>query len=290
MFVIDAHDPAKLTMIGKPVAIAGEFPTTVAASKKNGLVCVGATGAKAGISCSHFTAQGLGEMDALRAFDLGQTTPPVGPTNTVSQVFFSDDESVLFSTVKGDPTKNNTGFLASFPVDAGPGCKAATVSQEGSRSSPNGTAVLFGSFTIPGSTDIFVTDPSFGAAVLAIAGDGAATVKGLGAVAGQGATCWSTISPATRSAFVADAAKDRLVEMSLDDASVLNVIDLGANGDPGNTDLRAAGNFVYALSPGNGTTPPAVTVVSAVSKEQVQQFQLHSLGVTKNAQGMALFE
>ncbi|KAM0273144.1 hypothetical protein ACHAQH_008464 [Verticillium albo-atrum] len=290
MFNIDKNNPTKLTVAGKPVAVPGEFPNTVAASVKHNLVCVGMSGAVAGVSCASFTKNGLGAMDELRPFDLKQTTPPVGPTNTVSQVFFSDDQNTLFTTVKGDPTKNNTGFLSSFSVDATTemGC-AAVVSQQDKQSSPEGTAVLFGSSVIPGSTDLFVTDASFGGAVLSVAANsGAATVKGKGAVDGQAATCWATVSPATGTAFVTDVGKNRLVEMSVEDAKIVGEIDLSANGDPGLIDLRASGKFIYALSPGNETTQAAVTVVDAMSKKQVQHFELGAMGAGKNAMGMAV--
>lgn len=282
-------------MVGRPVAVPGEFPNTVAASEKNKLVCVGSSGAAAGISCGSFSGLGVAAMDTLRVFDLKQTTPPVGPTNTVSHAFFSNDEKTLFTTVKGDPAVNNTGFLAAFSViDACGGTRqnkapSRSVSQQAVNSSPNGTAVLFGSSTIPGSSDIFVTDASFGGAVLSIdPKTDIATLKGKGTVDGQKATCWATVSAATSTAFVADVAVNRLVEMSLTDASVLGQIDLSANGDPGLIDLRAAGKFVYALSPGNGTSQAAVTVVDSVKKQQVQHFQLQALGVGKNAQGMAV--
>jgi hypothetical protein len=289
MFAIDRHNPTKLTMVGQPVAVSGEFPNTVAASNKNKLVCVGSTGAKAGVSCSSFSSKGISTMDELRPFALKQTTPPVGPTNTVSQVFFSADEKTLFTTVKGDPTKNNTGFLAAFSVRESRRGRAPYVSHEGVQSSPKGTAVLFGSSTIPGSNELFVTDASFGAAVLSVdSRTDVATVKGKGTIANQKATCWVAVSPATKTAFVTDVATNRLVEMSLTDASIQATVDLSANGDPGLIDLRAAGNFVYALSPGNGTTQAAVTVVDAFKKVQVQHFELGSMGVSKNAQGMAV--
>ncbi|KPM44089.1 hypothetical protein AK830_g2468 [Neonectria ditissima] len=293
MFNIDRHDPTKLTMVGTPVAVLGEFPNTVAASEKNKLVCVGSSGAKAGVACSQFSHKGIKGMDNLRPFDLDQSTPPVGPFNTVSQVFFSNDENSLFATVKGNPPKKQTGFLAVFPVeswarsatDSGP----ASLSQQAVKSSPNGTAVLFGSSTIPGSQDIFVTDASFGGAVLSLdSKTDVATVKAKAAVSGQKATCWVAVSLATKTAFVADVATNRLVEMSLTDASVQSLIDLSANGDPGLIDLRTAGNFVYALSPGNGTTHAAITVVDAIRKIQVQHFDLAKLGGNKNAQGMAV--
>lgn len=295
MFTIDEADPTKLTMVGQPVGVPAEFPNTVAASAKNNLVCVGSTGATAGISCSSFSRRGMSPMDCLREIDLQQTTPPVGPTNTVSQVFFSDDESTLFTTVKGDPAVNNTGFLGAFGV-VGPRAGARTkrhrrvhVSQQGTLSSPNGTAVLFGSSTIPGSTDLFVTDASFGGAVLSVdPGTSTAALKAQTALDGQKATCWVAVSPVTGTAFVTDVGVNRVVELSLADATVQSTMDLSANGDPGLIDLKAGGNFLYALSPGNGTTPPAVTVLDVNSKQQVQHFDLQSLGVGKNAQGMAV--
>jgi hypothetical protein len=79
--------------------------------------------------------------------------------------------------------------------------------------------------------------------------------------------------------------------MSLDDASIIMQLDLSANGDPGLIDLRAAGNFVYALSPGNGTTNAAITVLDVSggqgSMKQVQHFDLGGMA-GKNAQGMAV--
>ncbi|KAK7419295.1 hypothetical protein QQX98_003447 [Neonectria punicea] len=293
MFSIDRNDPTKLTMIGKPEDVLGEFPNTVAASAKNKMVCVGSSGAKAGVSCSSFSHKGMKGMDNLRPFDLKQTTPPVGPFNTVSHVFFSNDEESLYVTVKGTPPQNQTGFMAVFPVETcGEGADSAGVaslSQQAVKSSPKGTAVLFGSSTIPGSQDIFVTDASFGGAVLSLDSEtDIATVKAKAAISGQKATCWVTISSATKSAFVTDVAANRLVEMSLTDASIQGTIDLTANSDPGLVDLSAAGNFIYALSPGNGTSDAAVTVVDAVRKVQVQHFDLKELGGSKNSQGMAV--
>ncbi|OAL26487.1 hypothetical protein AYO20_10056 [Fonsecaea nubica] len=294
MLSIDPRDPTKLTVVGAPVSLPGQFPNTVAASARNRLVCVGTTGEVNGVSCSSFSRQGLGAMDSLRSFDLVQTTPPVGPTNTVSQVFFSEDESRLFTTVKGDPPNNNTGFFSVFPVQGGNWHMRASLSMTDTRSSPAGTAVLFGSEVIRGTSNVFVTDASFGAAVVSVdPASGTASTVAKQAVDGQAATCWAAISPKTGTAFVADVGVNRLVEMSLTDASIVSTLDLSANGDPGLIDLKAAGNFIYALSPGNGTTPAAVTVVDVSggpgSAKQVQHFQLDSMGVDKNAQGMAVF-
>ncbi|KAI1610839.1 hypothetical protein EDD36DRAFT_304840 [Exophiala viscosa] len=293
MFAIDASNSTKLTLLGQPVDLPGDFPNTVAASVKHKTVCVGTTGATNGVSCSSFSRSGLSAMDGLRSFNLNQTTPPVGPTNTVSQLFFSEDESRLFATVKGDPTVNNTGFFSVFPVDTSSWGKPATVATTDVRSSPDGTAVLFGSANIPGASLVFVTDASFGGAVLDV--DPATNVASLvakQAIDGQAATCWATISSVTNSAFVTDVGVNRVVEMSLTNASIIAETDLSANGDPGLIDLKAAGNFIYALSPGNGTTPAAITVLDVSggqgSAKSIQHLTLTSMGVDKNAQGMAV--
>jgi len=293
---ISAQDPTKLTILGQPISVRGEFPNTVAASAKNKLVCVGSTGAIAGISCSSFSESGLSPMDELREFDIGQRTPPIGPTNTVSQTFFSHDESFLFTTVKGDPAVNKTGFLSTFPVSRN-SCNStsAVLSRSETRSSPQDTAVLFGSANIPWTNNVFVTDASFGAAILSFdRTQGIASLVSKQAIEGQMATCWATVSSFTKTAFVTDVGTNRIVEMSLKDAHIISQVDLSQNGDPGLIDLRAAGEFLYALSPGNGTTQAAVTVVKvsggSVAPQMVQHFKLGAMGVGKNAQGMAVFQ
>ncbi|OJD35305.1 3-carboxymuconate cyclase protein [Diplodia corticola] len=301
MLSISPSDPTHLTPIGHPAPIPGDFPTTVAVSAQHRLACVGTTGARAGISCARFSpATGLdaGGGDALRPFDLGQTTPPAGPANTVSHAFFSADGSGLYTTVKGDPAAgNNTGFFSVFAVERSDGNAAARLATEDTRSSPSGTALLFGAADVPGTADVFVTDPSFGAAVLAVDGQsGEARLVARGAIEGQKATCWATVSAATGTAFVADAGVNRVVEMSVEDASVVSVLELGGgpldDADPGLTDLKAAGGFVYALSPGNGTTGAAVAVLDVSGGRgkgrMVQHFEVGGLGAGKNAQGMVV--
>ena len=293
MLAISTSDPTKLTLLGNPVEIPGEFPNTVAVSGKNNLVCVGTTGAVAGISCSSVSDEGLGPMDELRPFDLGQSTPPVGPTNTVSQSFFSEDESVLFTTVKGDPATNKTGFLSAFSLECSPS-GTSRISQVDVRSTPEGTAVLFGSQVIPGTSNIFATDAAFGAAILSVDPQTLdATTLASGEIGNQMATCWATISSATGTAFVTDVAVNHVVEMSIGDASIISELDLSANGDPGLTDLQASGNFIYALSPGNGTTEAAVTVLDVTggpgSARMIQHFGLDRLA-NRNAVGMVALE
>jgi hypothetical protein len=255
MFTIDSTDPTKLTMVGQPADTLGEFPMSVTLSTTLNQACVANSGAKAGIACfSMCPTNGLKALDtSLRAFNINQTTPPLGPTNTVSQTFFNADSTALLTTVKGNPTVNNTGFLSVFPVVNN------SVSAEDVRSSPAGTAVLFGTALIPNSSDIFITDASFGTATLAISSGNIATVAASTKIADQVATCWAAFSDVTKSAFVTDVAVNHLVEVDTSSGKLIRELNL-TNGNQGMIDLVSAGNFIYALSPGNATTKAAVTV------------------------------
>ncbi|KAM0255971.1 hypothetical protein ACHAQJ_005275 [Trichoderma viride] len=289
MFAIDPLHPTRLTMVGRPVSVPGDFPTTVGASAKNQLLCVGATGATSGVSCASYSSKGLGKMDQLRPVGLKQTTPPLGPTDTIAQVFFSDDEKTLLTTVKGNPATNTTGTLGIFGVEQPRyGHGAASISEKGKLTQVAGSAVLFGAATIKGSSDILAADAAFGAALLSVdAATGAASIKDKAAIDGQAASCWATYSPETNTVFIADAGADRLVELSVTDASIQSITNLNT-GDPGLNDLRAAGDFIYALSPGNATTLPAVTVFDVTSKKVAQHFQLKGSFATSHVQGVAV--
>ncbi|KAF2177236.1 hypothetical protein K469DRAFT_742660 [Zopfia rhizophila CBS 207.26] len=282
MYRINARNATDLFRLGTS-SINGSFPNTVAASLKHKLVCVATTGHSNGVSCANFDHRhGISEFDALRPLGLTQSTPPTGPPNTVSQAAFTEDENLFIVTVKAGPPNQKPGFVSVFQVNGD------KLSREETRSSPNGTAILFGFDQIPNTNKYLVTDPSIGAAILDLNTKDCkvSTMKAIN-IPGQMATCWSAISPATGSAFVADGGVNRLVEINVRDGSIISIFDLSANGDPGLLDIRAAGEYLYALSPGNGKTVPSVTVVHARTGRMVQHFSLESLGVTQNAQGMA---
>ena len=79
--------------------------------------------------------------------------------------------------------------------------------------------------------------------------------------------------------------------MSLIDISILSILDLSANDNSDLIDLKAAENFIYALSPGNDTTKAAITVLNVSGSQEkmimMQHFRLETLDVEKNAQEMA---
>jgi hypothetical protein len=286
MFTISPHDPTELTLVGNPVSTLGEFPMSLSLSATLSQACVANSGAKAGIACFSMCNQtGLTPLDTeLRPFNINQTTPPVGPLNTVSQTFFNAESTALFTTVKGDPAMNNTGFLSVFPV------LNNTVSTVETRSSPSGTAVLFGTALLPNTSELFVTDASFGAATLSLSSSNIATVSSSTKILDQVATCWATFSPLTSTAFVTDVAVNHLVEINPFTGMLVRELNL-TNGNPGMIDLESAGQFIYALSPGNATTKAAVVVFDisggSGTARQVQNFNPAG-GIGDTAQGMAV--
>ncbi|KAJ8119196.1 hypothetical protein ONZ43_g3812 [Nemania bipapillata] len=298
MFTISSKDPLSLTPVGSPASVPGEFPNTVAASTKNSLACVGMSGAVAGISCAPFSAKtGLGRMDTLRGVALDQTTPPVGPTDTIAHAFFSEDESTLLTMVKGDPDTNKTGFVSMLPISQKASCRKGApavfaAAQKDMRSTPSGTGVLFGSQVIPGTDTVFASDASFGAVVLKVdLKAGKATTLSAQKIDGQSATCWSAFVPATNTVFVSDVSVPRLVEMSPKNASIISITELADTGASGFIDLKASGAFLYALAPGNGTVDPMILVLDIsggpATAKPIQMFDLKGMAGV-NAQGMAI--
>ena len=290
MFAISRNSPTNLKMVGKPVDTMGDFPVSVAFSPKNKIACVANTGAKAGLTCFKVGKRGLIPMSSGMSvtFPLGQSNPPKGPTNTVSHVLLNADESAFLTTVKGDPMANKTGFISVLPVES---AKQATAAKD-VRSSPNGTAVLFGSAAIPGTNDVLATDAAFGATTLAIDPSSLkATSLNKAGVTGQKATCWATFSKSTKTVFITDVGVNHLVEVDPASGDLLRSTTI-PNSNPGMIDLVSAGNMIYALAPGNGSTPASVAVMMTAKRGEavklVQNVDLTVAGAGARSQGMAI--
>ncbi|KAL7274681.1 hypothetical protein RUND412_002402 [Rhizina undulata] len=284
MFMIDSQNPCKLTPVGTPQSTGGQFPQSVTYSAKLSTACVNNSGAVDGVSCFKVNPQtGLSKLDASpRPFGLGQSTPPLGPTQTASDLLFNEDSSALLVTVKGNPANNFTGFLAAYPVVNG------VVSQQPVKSNPAGTAVLFG-FSLLSPTTMIATDASFGAAILSIDSALTATTQSRIVVANSTAVCWSAFSPSTGSAYVTDVLQNRIGEINTQTGQLVQIFDVN-NGNLGNTDTAVAGNFLYALSPANNTHVAVMDISGGAGKiVAVQNFGIAGLPGMGSAAGMTTF-
>ena len=279
-FSISWKDSTDLTLLNT-VDVGGDFPVTVAASSQLKMACVGSTGTASGVSCAPYTKAGLGAFDALRSLPLGQSNPPTGPTNGIAQVFFNQDSTSLITIVKGNGTMPDTGFIAVYPVQNG------VPSMTPQKSVPADTAVMFGSANIPGTDNILVSDAAFGYVILAQSD--LSTPLAVTNITDQKATCWATVSTLTGTGFVDDVLVSHLVELDLTTGAIVSDVDSGNNGQ-GMIDLTAAGQRIYALSPGNGTVNGAVTVFDiSGGRGSVKSIQnLEIPGITRFAEGMAV--
>ncbi|KAI9144598.1 hypothetical protein BKA69DRAFT_1122426 [Paraphysoderma sedebokerense] len=287
MFNIDPNDPTKLTLVGNPVSTMGEFPVSVAYSDGLKIACVLNGGAADGVACYSVDAQkGLQSIDReARKLNIGQSTPPKGPTGTASHIFFNPEASRVFVTIKGDPMSGKEGFLGSFEVDRA----TKTVKTDLVRSSPNGTAVLFGSLFVDDST-LVATDAAFGAATLQVSNNGQAAVKSLTRVDGQKATCWVAVSRERKTAFVTDIGKNRILEVDpfSADGAIVQTLDLNQGGIGGLIDISVGGDFLYSFAPKE--TSIVVADISGGRGKAVEKQPLAlQNGELKLSMGMAVF-
>lgn len=283
MFRINNIDPTKLELIGEGQDSKGVLPNTLAASEELKTVCVANTGTPAGIACATYSEDGLSAFDDLRTLDVGQSmNPATGPTPGFADLFFSDNLSTLVASVKGNGTEF-TGYMAKFAVEEG---KVATVAE---KATPPGSGALFGVTIIPGTDNkIFASDASLGGFILDLdnlAGQPIATIN----VTNQRASCWAKISRFTGTGFLTDVLVNRLVEVSLEDGTILDEY-YPPNPFQGMADFAVAGTKLWALSAGNGTFPASITTFDVSggpkSARQVSVFAIPGAGV--NSMGMVV--
>lgn len=282
---VDKHDPLKLQLLGEPTYTNGEFPVSVAVSSALKIACVANGGAIAGLSCASYnTKTGLGKFDALRPWNIGQTTPPIGPLNGPADVFFNIDESEVVAMIKGNLTAALPGFVAKYAVDKSSGQVAMT----GPEVTPKGSFVLFGTALIPGTDSVLASDAGFGGLILNL--DALETPVAVTNITDNKATCWSVTSPLTGTGFLNDIIVSHLVEVDLTNGDIVTVAP-NMNDGQGMADMRAVGGRIYALSPGNGTAYPAAVTVFDISGgrasvKSIQNFVVD--GADANAEGLAV--
>ena len=150
----------------------------------------------------------------MRPLGLNQTTPPLGPGGTASQIIFSEDQQSIIVAVKG--TRDGVpGFLASWDIN-----------DDGSLSPmytrievPEGGRAPFSLTPIPGRNGILSADFNIGVDVFDF-GSGAAMVASSNrttamSIANQTAVCWSAWSPKTDSFYVTDTVNGIISELAV---------------------------------------------------------------------------
>ena len=182
---------------------------------------------------------------------LNQTTPPVGPFSTASDIQFNPSSSALVVSIKGSPltVPVSPGFLFAWPVVNGKVAKNATVNKVDS-------LILDFSLSFTGSDfDLLITDPALGADLLSVSSTLEISVQKPINITYQKAACWSYYDAASQAFFVSDAAQSNVTMINAIDGSIKQTINFDAS-LAGGQDMVMAGNSLYLLS----SQGPLVTI------------------------------
>ncbi|RCI13347.1 hypothetical protein L249_0797 [Ophiocordyceps polyrhachis-furcata BCC 54312] len=237
-FLIPNKDPLHPKLEGEPVSSGGEFPNSIAYSEKNKLACVSNTGNKAGVQCFSVPERGpLEHMGGFMPLPVNQTSPPVGPINTVSDIVFNPSETALYVSIKGDG--KGLGYLYAYRVVNGKVDPTPVISR------PPGLMVDF-SLTFFSDDAAVMTDAAYGASYLALGKDLSATVSKKIEIPGQNATCWSVYSPAFNAVYVTDVKSPNIT--TLDPTSgEIKFVSPGDKKAMGSVDAIADRSWLYVL-------------------------------------------
>ncbi|OZJ03729.1 hypothetical protein BZG36_04158, partial [Bifiguratus adelaidae] len=273
-FLIDPFEPTKLTLVGKPADTRGEFPLSVAYSHKLNIV-----NPRTGLSY-------VGGYE--RPFGLNQTTPPMGPPGTVSDVFFAKDSSAVLVTAKGNGKAGSTGSVWAYGISEENG--HPTIKRDAVVSYPKGTALLFGSVVIS-EDEIVSTDPAYGAAILSYNRETyIASTKSLVKVRKQGAICWNAYSRKTGNVYTLDPATGTVTELSTN-GNILRSLSYNTTA-AGILDGKVGGDYLYIVDPFKATGVTQIVVID-VSSEELQNVQIYTVPQASGAgifsTGLAVF-
>ena len=248
MFEIDPQNPMQPRLVGTPANTLGQFPMSLAYSCLLGQVCVLNGGAVAGVSCFSVNAPvGLTPLDtSLRSISqaLNQTTPPVGPFSTASDISFNPSSSALVAAIKGSPPNGtiagSPGSLYAWPV--------TTQGRVSNTSVINRFPSLVLDFSVTYTNsdfDLFVVDPALGGDFLAVDTNLSMTVTRAVNITTQKAVCWSTFVPQLQAVFVIDTAAANVTVLSSIDGSIVQTIGHSGNGA---IDPIVVGENLYLLT------------------------------------------
>ena len=239
-------------------------------------------GAKAGVSCfSTDHAKGLTPLGKLRPIALNQSTPPVGPPGTASDLVFNPSQTALIATVKGNGV--DPGYIYTYPVK-----QDGSISTTPVVSRPSQLLIDF-SLSFIDDSHAVMTDPAYGAALVDVSSDFKFSVQTKIVIPGEGAACWSVYAPRFDTVFVMDAGHPNITLVNPASGAMKGFVSLDA-ANAGAFDSQIDREYLYVL---RGT--PAITVLYTDSLNQgvipkiVQTFDLSAYGPRMGFQGMSIY-
>ncbi|KAH8679116.1 hypothetical protein BGZ60DRAFT_482828 [Tricladium varicosporioides] len=278
MFIINRGNPQYPKLLNT-VSSMGEFPVAVAYSSSISTACVINGGAVAGVACfSTDRAKGLVPIGTLRPIALSQTTPPIGPPGTVSDLVFNPSSSALVATIKGSPT--SPGSIYVYPVL--PSCLVSTTP---TISKPLTLLLDFSLSFLGSDSKAIITDPVYGAALVTISSTFSVSVTKKIVVPDQKATCWSLYSPRFDTVFLMDGGNTNVTIVNPSTGAIKGQAVQSAAG-MGSLDAVMNGEYLYVLK-----TAPLISVSTDMGGEprEVLSFDLSALGSRQGWTGLAVY-
>ncbi|KAF5870635.1 putative 3-carboxymuconate cyclase protein [Botrytis fragariae] len=276
MFSIDSNDHLHPRMVGRPVDTMGEFPVAVAYSPKLKTACVLNGGAISGISCflAHYS-KGLSAIGSFRPITLNQTTPPVGPAGTVSDLLFNPSQTTLLASVKGNGLA--PGSFIAYPVSQ----TDNSISSIPIISEPPQVRLNFGISFLGSDHRLAVSDPAIGALLVSISSSSIVTADVPIAVAGESAVCWTEYNRKREELYLMDVAVSNITVVDAKTGAIKKGIQQDDAG-LGSLDARLGGDFLYVLK-----SASEIAVIKTSGGRTVQRFNLTNLGSRQGFVGLA---
>ncbi|KAI1760796.1 hypothetical protein GGR53DRAFT_525712 [Hypoxylon sp. FL1150] len=275
LFAIPRDDPWRPQLVGSPVPSGGDFPMSIAYSPRHRLACVANSGAKNTVQCYDVTSAGLQPSGEPMALPLNQTTPPVGPPSTVSDIVFNPSQSALFVTIKGDA--NAPGYIYAYPVSHGKVLPTPRVSR------PAALSLNFGLSFLGSDSRAIIADPGFGGAFLDFDCHMNAVVSKVVNVTSNVANCWTQYSADLHTAYLLDAATTDITVLDAASMEVKSTI-AGLAATTGKFDAAIGDDYLYTLD-----ATDSISVYSLKKSTTVQTFNLTGFGDRQFFQGMAFY-
>jgi hypothetical protein len=295
-FKIDENDPTHLTPIGGSTPSGGQFPVSIAYSKKHKTACILNSGGHSNLACfciGHTSVTPI--PNTSRLLGPNEASPPANPFGTVSDILFNQDETQIIVSVKGGGS-SPPGFIATFKIVDGEGFKLAGTAV---KSTPVRGVLPFGMTLVGQEGNVVLdTDPAFGVSVSKISeSSGLITSSASLNVTGQRTICWSSFSPKTGNYYLTDAANGNVTEVAVHTAGptvsfvASYTIAAGAGGQiDQNVGSTKKGDFLYILSPSKGIIN-VLKLVSPGHTKEIQSFDVKTFvpDLPITLQGMAVY-
>jgi hypothetical protein len=235
----------------------------------------------AGVACYSVTHNGLSPLGPLRPLALNQTTPPVGPFNTASDIVFNPSSTALFIVIKGTPTASGT--IYPYPISSGVVSTIPVVSK------PEGLLIDFTISFLNSDDKAVIADPAYGASIVTISNNYDVIVDKTIVVTNQSAICWSTYSSRFNTIFLMDAGLPTITFVDPVSGAVEGVVELEAAG-AGALDAAVDRSWLYVL---RGTNVVSVVSLEGLTHEKkpevIQSLDLSALGTRQGWSGMAVY-